>query len=236
VLVEKPVTDRLEDADELVRLAEEGQRVFHVGHVERFNPAVDSLRRHAGPARFVEAHRLASFAPRSLDVDVVLDLMIHDLDIVLALDGSEPVQVDAVGVSVLTGQVDIASVRLRFASGLVANLTASRVSAERVRKFRVFAPRTYISADLLSGAARVHRLAGGPGGPRIEVTAEDGSATHEPLRRQHEAFVRSVRGEPGPGVTGREGRRALALARTILERIAEHNRGLGPAGPPGGTR
>jgi predicted dehydrogenase len=166
-------------------------------------------------------------------VDVVLDLMIHDLDIVLALDGSDPVQVDAVGVPVLTGQVDIANVRLRFASGLVANLTASRVSADRVRKFRVFAPRTYVSADLAARTARVYRLEGGPAGPRIEAR-EEGAPGVEPLRRQAEAFLRAIRGEAGPGVTCREGRRALALARKILERIAEHNRTL--AVPPLPTR
>ena len=144
--------------------------MLQVGHIERFNPATEALLSAGKGARFVEVHRLGSFSPRSLDVDVVLDLMIHDLDIVLALDGSEPVQIEAVGVPVLTSRVDIANARLRFASGLIANLTASRVSVEKVRKFRVFAPRTYVSADFTAREAQVYRLeadeSGGPGSPR----------------------------------------------------------------------
>jgi len=147
VLVEKPVTARLEEAEDLIGLAREKGAILQVGHIERFNPAVDALRKAALQPRFIEVHRLSPFSPRSLDVDVVLDLMIHDLDIVLCLDDSGAVQVDAVGVPVLTSKVDIANVRLRFASGLIANLTASRVSAEKVRKFRVFSPKTYISVD-----------------------------------------------------------------------------------------
>src|SRR5204862_7796505 len=134
-------------ADDLIARAAARNVVRAVGHVERFNPAPDIVRSVATAPRFIEVHRLASFSPRSLDIDVVLDLMIHDLDIILALDGSEAVQVDSVGVPVLTARVDIANARLRFASGLIANLTASRVSAEKVRKFRVFSPRTYISVD-----------------------------------------------------------------------------------------
>src|SRR5262249_13884824 len=148
----------LAEADELIALAEERRAVLQVGHIERFNPATDALRAAAPHPRFIEVHRLGAFSPRSLDIDVVLDLMIHDLDIVLTLDSSDPVQIDAVGIPVLTPRVDIANARLRFASGLIANLTASRVSAEKVRKFRVFAPRTYVSADFAGRGAQIYRL------------------------------------------------------------------------------
>jgi predicted dehydrogenase len=199
--------------------------VLQVGHVERFNPALEVLRRAVEKPRFVEAHRLGAFSPRSLDIDVVLDLMIHDLDIVLWLDGSDPVQVDAVGVPVLTPRVDIANARLRFASGLIANLTASRVSADRVRKFRVFAHRTYVSVDLAAREARVYKLVEGggeDGRPDIAVEQTTGQA-EEPLRRQLAAFVKAVAEGSAPQVSGADGRRALALARTILDRMADYN-------------
>jgi predicted dehydrogenase len=220
VLVEKPITTTLDQADDLVRLAAEKGRVLQVGHVERFNPAVDLLRAHAGKPRFVEVHRLAPFSPRSLDIDVVLDLMIHDLDLVLSLDGSEAVQVEAVGVPVLSPRVDIANARLRFASGLIANLTASRVSVEKVRKFRVFAPRTYISADLVAREAQVYRLCDGDHGPDISVERSTPGGV-EPLVRQLEAFLEAVRQRSEPVVSAGDGRKALALAETILERMAQ---------------
>ncbi len=220
VLVEKPITTTLDQADDLVRLAAEKGRVLQVGHVERFNPAVDLLRAHARQPRFVEVHRLAPFSPRSLDIDVVLDLMIHDLDLVLSLDGSEAVQVEAVGVPVLSTRVDIANARLRFESGLIANLTASRVSVEKVRKFRVFAPRTYISADLVAREAQVYRLCDGDHGPDITVERSTPGAV-EPLVTQLEAFLEAVRNRSEPVVSGGDGRRALALAGSILERMAQ---------------
>jgi predicted dehydrogenase len=222
VLVEKPMAASLGEADEMIALAEAKGALLQVGHVERFNPAVDVLRTVSG-ARFIEVHRLGSFSPRSLDIDVVLDLMIHDLDIVLSLDGTEAVQVDAVGVPVLTPRVDIANARLRFASGLIANLTASRVSTDRVRKFRIFAPRTYVSADLAAREVRVHRLGGvgSDGWPaiRIERTEAPPVPQSEPLWRQVQAFVQAIRGRTRPVVGGADGRRALALAGEILTRI-----------------
>jgi predicted dehydrogenase len=225
VLVEKPITTTLEEADDLVALAAARGLRLQVGHVERFNPALEILRSSVAHPRFVEAHRLGAFSPRSLDIDVVLDLMIHDLDIVLSLDGSELVQIDAVGVPVLTSRVDIANARLRFASGLTANLTASRVSAERVRKFRVFAPRTYVSVDLAAREARVYRLTGdGEGGqPEIDVELTSSTSQEEPLRRQLAAFLAAVQKGSRPVVSGEDGRRALALARTILDRMADYN-------------
>ena len=221
VLVEKPITATLAEADDLVARAKARGAVLQVGHIERFNPATAALLTAGRGARFVEVHRLGSFSPRSLDVDVVLDLMVHDLDIVLALDGSDPVQIEAVGVPVLTPRVDIANARLRFASGLIANLTASRVSLEKVRKFRVFAPRTYVSADFTAREAQIYRLETGGGAPRIATTRQ-GAPDQEPLRLQIEAFASAVRARSEPVVSGEDGRRALALALAILERVAEH--------------
>jgi predicted dehydrogenase len=221
VLVEKPMTSTIAEADELIETAARCGKLLQVGHVERFNPDVDVIRTAAPRPRFIEVHRLGSFPGRSLDIDVVLDLMIHDLDIVLALEGSEPVQIDAVGVPVLTPKVDIANARLRFASGLIANLTASRVSGERVRKFRVFAQGTYVSADLAAREARVYRLVSGPGGGRGLEEERIAAADEEPLRRQLAAFVDSTRTRT-PVVSGAEGRRALALACRILEQMDPH--------------
>jgi len=221
VLLEKPLTATLAQADDLVALAARRGLVLQAGHVERFNPATAVLLEAGRGARFVEVHRLGSFSARSLDVDVVLDLMIHDLDIVLALDGSDPVQIEAVGVPVLTPRVDIANARLRFASGLIANLTASRVSVEKVRKFRVFAPHTYVSVDFAAREAQVYRLeTDEQGRPRI-ATSSRGAADEEPLRRQIEAFADAVRRRSTPVVSGADGRRALALAHAILARMAE---------------
>ena len=221
VLLEKPMSATLGEADDLMALAAARGAVLQVGHIERFNPATAPLLSAGKGARFVEVHRLGSFSPRSLDVDVVLDLMIHDLDIVLSLDGTPPVQIEAVGVPVLTARVDIANARLRFASGLIANLTASRVSLEKVRKFRVFAPRTYVSADFTAREAQVFRLEADEGGrPRI-ASERHGAPDQEPLRLQIEAFARAVRERSRPVVTGEDGRRALALAHAILERMAE---------------
>jgi predicted dehydrogenase len=221
VLLEKPMTATLEQADDLVALAAERGAVLQVGHIERFNPATASLLTAGKGARFVEVHRLGSFSPRSLDVDVILDLMVHDLDIVLCLDGTDPVSIEAVGVPVLTPRVDIANARLKFASGLIANLTASRVSVEKVRKFRVFAPRTYVSADFTAREAQVYRLEADEGGrPRI-TSARTAAPDQEPLRLQIEAFARAVRDRSRPIVTAQDGRRALALAHAILARMAE---------------
>lgn len=227
VLVEKPITSSVADAERLVALAETKGVVLQVGHVERFNPAAAALERVTSP-RFVEVHRLSPFPHRSLDIDVILDLMIHDLDLLVALDRSQPVQIDAVGVPVLTNRVDIANVRIRFASGLIANLTASRVSAEKIRKFRVFGSGLYVSCDFLTRQAQIARLVPGPSGaPEIRLESV-GSKTddpeNEPLRRQAKAFAAAVREGSAPVVSGAEGVSVLRLATDILEKMS----GLGP--------
>ena len=222
VLLEKPMTATLAEADDLVDLAERAGARLQVGHIERFNPATEVLLGAVKAPRFVEVHRLGSFSPRSLDVDVVLDLMVHDLDIVLALDGSEPTQIEAVGVPVLTPKVDIANARLKFKSGLIANVTASRVSLEKIRKFRVFAPRTYVSADFTAREAQIFRLEAPDGSGRPRISSEKrGAPEEEPLKRQIQAFLRSVTSRSPPVVPGADGRRALALALAILARMAE---------------
>ena len=219
VLVEKPMTATLREADDLIALAESCGVTLQVGHIERFNPAADVLREAPPQPRFIEVHRLAPFSPRSLDIDVVLDLMIHDLDIVLALDGSPAVQVDAVGVPVLTPRFDIANARLRFGSGLIANLTASRISAQKLRKFRIWSAQTYFSLDFAAREAEVYRLLGGESG-RPEISHQRYSAPEEePLARQLAAFVTAVRSRTPPRVSGADGRRALALAHEILARM-----------------
>ena len=226
VLVEKPITETLSEADELVALAEKMGRVLQAGHIERFNPAVEAALRHVEAPRFIETHRLAVFTPRSLDVDVVLDLMIHDLQIAQAAVGRKVREVRAAGVAVLTPKVDIANARIAFEGGCVANLTASRVSADRVRKFRIFGPSRYISIDMASQEISAVSLAPGPGGKptiapiAIEVTRE------EPLKLELEGFLRACRDRSAPLVSGRDGREALALALSVRDAIEEHQRNV----------
>jgi len=224
VLVEKPVTSELADAERLVSLAAGRKVVLQVGHVERFNPAAEALTR-IGAARFVEVHRLSPFPNRSLDIDVILDLMIHDLDLLVALDKTRPVQIDAVGVPILTDRVDIANVRIRFESGLIANLTASRVSAEKLRKFRVWGSRLYVSCDFLARQAQVARLAVGAGGaPEIRmesVGSRPEDPESEPLRRQAMAFIRAVESSSPPVVSGADGLAVLRIAKEILDRMSD---------------
>jgi predicted dehydrogenase len=220
VLMEKPLAASLEEADRLLASAarQANRPVLAVGHIEFWNPAVQALLGVGMPPRFVEVQRLAVFSPRSLDVDVVLDLMIHDLQILHALDGSDVAEVRATGIPVLSSRVDIANVRIELASGCVANLTASRVSAERVRKLRTFLPSRYYSLDYQTQEIHGYRLEEGEGGRRI---APDPLAVvrAEPLRRELEAFVRACRGEAVPIVDGTQGRKALATALAVVEAI-----------------
>jgi predicted dehydrogenase len=250
LLIEKPLAASLADADEMVRLAGEHGRIVQVGHLERFNPAVRAVRKLLNRPMFFEVHRLSVFTPRSLDVDVVLDLMIHDLDIVLSLTGQPVREVRAVGLPVLSKKVDIANVRLEFENGCVANFTASRVSTERVRKMRFFQPHQYLSLDfarqdlllidvsaaagmdmkeLAALAAMQTNLVPGAGGhpsPGMairKVAVEAG----EPLRLEIESFLDAVRTRTQPVVTVEDGRAALKLALEINSAIGSHARRTG---------
>ncbi|HET6369652.1 MAG TPA: Gfo/Idh/MocA family oxidoreductase, partial [Nitrospiria bacterium] len=213
VLLEKPMTKSLAEADELIATARREGRLLQVGHVERFNPATQKLLSlSTGEVRFIEAHRIGPFVERGTDVHVILDLMIHDIDIILTLIPSEVTEIRAVGVPVLSGNLDIASARLAFANGAVANVTASRVSRERLRKLRVFQPEMYLSLDFqtqeLVVAKRVFELTGeNPPRPEIKLermVLEKG----EPLKEELSGFIESVRTRQIPRVRGEEGRRA----------------------------
>src|SRR5438270_2698482 len=241
VLVEKPLAASLAEADDLIRTAKNKQRVAMVGHVERFNPAVRATFPLITQPMFFEVHRLSIFTPRALDVDVVLDLMIHDLDVVLSMVNSPVKEVRAVGLPVVSAKVDIANVRLEFDSGCVANLTASRISTERVRKVRFFQPRQYVSVDygkqdvfalsvdedFPAGSidAALAAVAANPAVPipgvklmRPEVIAE------EPLHAELKEFLKAVRERSTPLVSLEDGRRALAVALEINDAIAQHHR------------
>src|SRR5262249_37283829 len=194
-------------------------RVGAVGHTERFNPAVAAARPLLRGPRFIEVHRLGAFPERSLDIDVVLDLMIHDLDVVLSLVGSEVETIEAVGVPVLTGRVDIANARLRFANGCIANLTASRISRDRVRKLRFFQPFASLSIDYAAKKLEVWRLVAGNGAPPSIQGGDVVVANEEPLRRELADFVAAVASRRPPAVTGDDGRRALALADAIVRKM-----------------
>jgi predicted dehydrogenase len=221
VLVEKPLTPAVPEATALVALARERSRVLAVGHVERYNPAVQALLARTEVPVFVEGLRLAPFTARSLDIDVVLDLMIHDLQIVADLVGRPVREIRAVGMPVVTARIDIANARLEFEGGCVATLTASRVSSERMRKLRVFGPSMYCSVDMHARTIRARRLADGAGRPEIvavDVPVESG----DPLTRELEDFAGAVRERRDPLVSGEVGRDALVLAHRVLEAIAAH--------------
>ena len=219
VLVEKPIADSSAAGERLARLAQEHGRVLQVGHLERFNPAVLALESRVTIPLFFEIHRLSVFTPRSLDVDVVLDLMIHDLDIVLSFTRELPNEIRAAGISVLSSKVDIANVRLSFASGCIANLTASRVSTEKVRKLRLFQPGEYISLDYQRQDALRVAVRNEPkiGFESLPVTPG------EPLELELRAFFAAVRERSQPKVDGFQATSALRVAEAILDKIKEHS-------------
>jgi predicted dehydrogenase len=226
VLIEKPLATSLAEADELASLAQRLGRIGQVGHLERFNPAVQATLPLITQPMFFEVHRLSVFTPRSLDVDVVLDLMIHDLDVVLSLVKSPVKEIRAVGLPILSGKVDIANVRMEFESGCVANFTASRVSTERVRKLRFFQPKQYISVDYGRQEVLVFSVgedgAGSPSvNPQISVT-KPVIAAEEPLHAELKAFLQSVGTRSQPLVSLEEGGRALAVALDVVAAIREH--------------
>jgi len=232
VLIEKPLAATLGEADELLRLASRYKRVAQVGHLERFNPAVRATLPLINRPMFFEVHRLSVFSPRALDVDVVLDLMIHDLDVVLTFVKSGVKEIRAVGLPILSGKVDIANVRIEFESGCVANFTASRVSTERVRKLRFFQPGQYISIDygrqdvlvfsVGSAATSGTAMASKPSvNPQIQM-AKPPVTAEEPLLAEISAFLQAVRDRSRPVVSLEDGRRALELGLAILAEITRH--------------
>ena len=229
VLVEKPMTASLAQADDLIERARLRGRLIAVGHVERHNPAVEAALALVSRPHFAEVHRLGLFTRRSLDIDVVLDLMIHDLQIVLVLAGEAPSEVRAVGVPVLSSQIDIANARIEFPGGFVANLTASRVSAEKVRKCRIFAPSVYVSVDMQSQAVRAFRLTREGAQSQI-VPMEVPVEREEPLARELGDFAAAVRERRPPLVSGEVARDALALAEQVRAAIEEHHRVVKGAG------
>jgi predicted dehydrogenase len=234
ILVEKPVTPTLVEADALIQVASREGRIAQVGHLERFNPAVQATLPLITKPMFFEVHRLSVFTPRSLDVDVVLDLMIHDLDAVLALVRSPVKEIRAAGLPILSNKVDIANARIEFESGCVANLTASRVSTERVRKLRFFQPRQYISIDYGRQDVLIFTVGDtvGTPSPNANIKMSKPSITpEEPLRAELRAFLDSVRTRNAPLVGLEDGRRALAVALEVLAQISAHADKLGLAGP-----
>ena len=219
VLVEKPMARSLDEADGMIAAAARSGALLAVGHTERFNPAVAAAREHLTEPRFIEVHRLGVFPERSLDIDVVFDVMIHDLDVILSLVKSDVESIDAVGVPVLTSRVDIANARVRFRNGCLANLTASRISRDRVRKIRFFQPEAYLSIDYAAQKVEkwtLDKILGIPkiNGGELPVTHE------EPLARELADFVDAIRNKRRPLVAGEDGRRALALAQAITDKIA----------------
>jgi predicted dehydrogenase len=224
VLVEKPMARSMAEADAMIAAAKHAGVALAVGHTERFNPAVAAARPILTDPRFIEVHRLGTFPERSLDIDVVFDLMIHDLDVVLSLVSADVESIEAVGVPVLTGRVDIANARLRFANGCIANLTASRISRDRVRRIRFFQPAAYLSIDYAAQKVELWRLVKTDGampsiqGGEVEVAGE------EPLKRELADFVDAVISRRAPTVTGADGRRALELATLITQKMASDAR------------
>jgi predicted dehydrogenase len=219
VLVEKPLTTSVEEGKALLELAARGERVLQVGHLERFNPAMLALEGLVTQPRFIECHRLAPFSERGTDVDVVLDLMIHDLDVILSMVQSAVRSVEAVGVPVLTPSVDIANARLRFANGCIANVTASRVSLKRERKLRIFQADAYLAVDYGERRVRVCRREPGDDGQTALVLEEREVPEADALELEVDAFLRAVRDREPPAVTGWDGLRALEVAHIIRESL-----------------
>ncbi len=214
VLVEKPIADKVSDAEALIELAAEKGAVLQVGHIERFNPVMSQLEQHLDTPRFIECHRLSPFPKRSLDIGVVLDLMIHDLEIVLHLVRSPIASIDAVGIKVLTHREDIANARIRFENGCVANITASRISPERMRKIRVFQSDAYLSLDYQDQSGWIYRKEGIEiGREAVEVEKE------EPLKSELASFVDCASAGLSPRVSGQQGAAALDVALEITQMI-----------------
>ncbi len=224
-LVEKPIAKNLIEADAIIALAAEKNAVLQIGHVERFNPAFLAIKNKIHQPYFFEAHRLGIFTMRSLDIDVVMDLMVHELDLIASLVNSEVVKLDAVGIPILTPKVDLANARIEFANGCIANITASRVSGEKMRKLRIFQPHEYFSLDFGDQELSMCKLAPpAPGSFLPEIQAGKVEIEkREPLLAELESFVNAIVTKTAPVVSGADGRRALALALETLEKINEHS-------------
>jgi predicted dehydrogenase len=233
VLIEKPIASSLAEADELIAVAKKSRRIAQVGHLERFNPAVRATLPLVTRPMFFEIHRLSVFTPRSLDIDVVLDLMIHDLDAVLSFVNSPIREIRAAGLPILSNKVDIANARIEFESGCIANFTASRVSTERVRKLRFFQPRQYISIDYGRQDVLVFTVGSQEGvpsaNPEIKISKPE-ITPEEPLHAEIRAFLHSVSTREKTSVPLEDGRRALAVALEVLEQIESHRGRLNLAG------
>jgi predicted dehydrogenase len=239
VFIEKPITETIGEADEIVRIAQERKLLIQVGHIERFNAAVLAVEKYNINPMFVESHRLAQFNPRGTDVAVVLDLMIHDIDIILSFVKSPVVNVEANGVAVVSDSVDIANARLQFANGCVANVTASRISQKKMRKMRMFQKDAYIAIDFSDKSAEVFRLVGEDEPPQkgtmmlgqIESGKVKRNITYETpkvedvnaLRYELELFTKSIQTNTPPPVTGEDGKRALEVAHLVMEKIQQQN-------------
>ena len=226
VLLEKPMAASLAEARELAELAKQHGRVFQIGHLERFNPAIVRLRSIVREPRFVECHRLAPFTERGTDVDVILDLMVHDLDVILSLAPSEVTSVEAIGVAVLTDSIDVANARIRFASGLIANISTSRVAPRRERKIRFFQPDAYISVDYEARTVQVYRKTPAPPGSKFPtISAEQLDLSEgDPLADEIRSFVESVRTRGTPAVTADDGLRVMELSERIRKSMEETTR------------
>jgi len=232
VLVEKPISRTLEEADAMIAAARQGHAILQVGHAERFNPAMMALRPHVKDPLYFEIHRVGQFSARSLDIDVVLDLMIHDLDIVQWFVGEEVevVNVHAVGIPILTNRVDAANARIEFATGAVANITASRVGTEKIRKMRFFQPRDYVVLDYANNYASISNLSPPTVSPWPGVRTQVLEVTDvEPLRAEIESFINAATNHTPPIVSGEDGRRALSLALRTLDQIHAHTLRIGAA-------
>ena len=245
LLIEKPITVTLAEADELLALAEQRGAIVQIGHIERFNRAIRAALPYVDRPLFIDSDRLAPFNPRGSDVAVVLDLMIHDIDLVLTLTGSPVKDVSAAGLPVLTPSIDIADARITFASGAVATITSSRVSKDRMRKLRIFQRNGYLSLDLAAGTGEMYRLRGDVDFATLALQAQPLEAfvervaidapEGEPLRLELESFVSALRGEQPVAVTGRAGRDALAVALRIVADIERSLPALGTTLPGRGA-
>jgi len=227
LLVEKPIASSTSEADALIQAAHEHHCVLQIGHLERFNPAVIAARKMLTAPLFFEVHRLGVFTSRSLDIDVVLDLMIHDLDIVLDFVRSPVVAVSAVGLPILSSKIDIANARIEFANGCVANVTASRVSSEKVRKLRFFQPNQYLSIDYTRQDIVIMSVTSPPTAKAPAIVPNKIELSKiEPLRAEIESFLQAVRSRGQSAVSGEEGKRALELGQQVVERIRDHTQAL----------